>query len=97
MALRSRHMRSMVVRARGHLEQAENLCKSVIANAEQLELFQWLAHPYYVRALIARDRGKYDRAEHGYNKACKNCRKPRNKFRLPRVTTFKVRFFTERL
>lgn len=64
MALRSRHMRSMVVRARGDLEQAEKLCESVIADAEKQRLFQWLAHPYYVRALIARDKGSYDQAKY---------------------------------
>lgn len=64
MALRSRHMRSMVVRAQGHLESAEQISESVIHDAEKQGLIAWLAHPYYVRALIARDKGLYDQARH---------------------------------
>ena len=64
MALRSRHMRSMVARAQGHLEAAEQLSESVIQDAEKQGLIAWLAHPYYVRALIARDKGIYDQARH---------------------------------
>lgn len=64
MALRSQHMRSMVVRAQGYLEAAEQLSEAVIRDAEKQGLFAWLAHPYYVRALIARDKGLYDQARH---------------------------------
>jgi len=62
MALRSRHMRSMVVRAMGHLREAQKINESVVFEAEKQGLHAWLAHPYYVRALIDRDLGKYDQA-----------------------------------
>jgi tetratricopeptide (TPR) repeat protein len=57
MAVQSRHMRSLVARARNQLAKAEQLCAATIADAERLEMHDWLAHPFYVRALLARDRG----------------------------------------
>jgi tetratricopeptide (TPR) repeat protein len=62
MALHSRHMRALVVRAQGQLVEAERLCASTIADAQRLELHTWLAHPLYVQALLARDRGNFRQA-----------------------------------
>jgi tetratricopeptide (TPR) repeat protein len=62
MALHSRHMRALVVRAQGQLAEAERLCASTIADAQRLELHIWLAHPLYVQALLARDRGNFRQA-----------------------------------
>jgi len=56
MALRSRHMRSLVVRAQGRLVEAEHLCETTITETQELGLGRWLAHPLYVRGLLARDR-----------------------------------------
>lgn len=55
-AIASRHMRALVVRALGQLAEADHLCETVIAEAHQLGLHTWIAHPLYVRALLARDR-----------------------------------------
>jgi tetratricopeptide (TPR) repeat protein len=54
-AIKSRHMRSMVVRAQGRLNEAMQLSESVIVEAKALALGRWLAHPLYVRGLLARD------------------------------------------
>jgi tetratricopeptide (TPR) repeat protein len=62
-ALKSRHMRSMVVRAQGRLDEAQALCEATIDRGQELGLSHWLPHPLYVRALLARDRGDYLRAK----------------------------------
>lgn len=62
-ALKSRHMRSMVVRAQGRADEAWHLCQSTVDEARQLSLDQWLAHPLFVLALFARDRGDTPQAE----------------------------------
>jgi tetratricopeptide (TPR) repeat protein len=53
--IKSRHMRSMVIRAQGQLNKAAALNASVIAEAQTLGLGRWLAHPFYVHGLLARD------------------------------------------
>jgi hypothetical protein len=62
-ALKSRHMRSMVVRAQGRTAEAQHLCQTTVDEARQLGLDQWLAHPLYVLALFARDLGNAHQAE----------------------------------
>ena len=62
MALRSRHMCALVVRAQGRLGEAAQLCDTTIADAQRLGLNHWLPHPLYVRALLARDCGDIRRA-----------------------------------
>ena len=52
-------MRALVVRAQGRLAEAETLSKSTVIEARELGLDRWLAHPLYVRALLARDRGDF--------------------------------------
>jgi tetratricopeptide (TPR) repeat protein len=64
MALRSRHMRALVIRAQGRLIEAGRLCEATIVDALHLGLHRWLAHPLYVQALLARDWGDFQRARH---------------------------------
>jgi tetratricopeptide (TPR) repeat protein len=47
----------LTIRAQGRLAEATRLCETTIADARRLGLDHWLAHPLYVRALLARDRG----------------------------------------
>ncbi len=63
MALRSRHMRAMVIRAQGRLAEADRLCEATITDSQRLGLDRWIAHPLYVRALLARDRGNFKSAQ----------------------------------
>jgi tetratricopeptide (TPR) repeat protein len=63
MALKSRHMRSLAVRAQGRLRAARQLCLSVIDEGYSRGLDQWLAHPFYILALLARDQKKFQEAE----------------------------------
>jgi tetratricopeptide (TPR) repeat protein len=58
-AIKSRHMRSLVVRAQGRLDEAERLNHAVLAEVTTLELGHWRAHPLYVRGLLARDHNDY--------------------------------------
>lgn len=62
MALRSRHMRVLVIRVQGRLAEAARLCRATIADARRLQLHRWLAHPLYVQALLARDRRDFRQA-----------------------------------
>ena len=55
MAMKSRHMRSLAVRGQGRFIEAKQLCESTIREAHELGQDQWLAHPFYVLALLARD------------------------------------------
>ncbi len=63
MALKSRHMRSLAVRAQGRFRTARRLCLSVLDEARSGGLDQWLAHPFYILALLARDQKKFQEAE----------------------------------
>lgn len=62
-ALKSRHQRAMVLRAMGQYRQAWLLCEDTIHQARTLDEPSWIANPYYLRALLARDRGDYPLAE----------------------------------
>lgn len=62
-ALKSRHMRALAIRAQGRYAEAMNICMSVIAEARQRKLDDWLAHPFYVQALLARDLRQFRYAE----------------------------------
>ena len=62
MAIKSRHMRSLAVRGQGRFIEAKQLCESTIREAHELSQDQWLAHPFYVLALLARDRGNFQEA-----------------------------------
>src|SRR5947209_8832579 len=62
MAMKSRHMRSLAVRGQGRFIEARQLCESTIREAHELGQDQWLAHPFYVLALLARDRGNFQEA-----------------------------------
>jgi tetratricopeptide (TPR) repeat protein len=53
----------MVVRAQGKAGEAQHLCQSTVVEARQLGLDQWLAHPLFVLAIFARDRGDTHQAE----------------------------------
>jgi hypothetical protein len=55
MAMKSRHMRSLAVRAQRRLNEARQLCESTICESLKLGQHRWLAHPFYVLALLARD------------------------------------------
>jgi tetratricopeptide (TPR) repeat protein len=63
MALKSRHMCSLAVRAQGRFRTARRLCLSVLDEARRGGLDQWLAHPFYILALLARDQKKFQEAE----------------------------------
>ena len=52
----------MVVRAQGRTTEAQQLCQSIVTEARKLQLGSWLAHPLYVLALFARDRGDFHQA-----------------------------------
>jgi tetratricopeptide (TPR) repeat protein len=62
MAIKSRHMGSLAIRAQGRFIEAKQLCESTIREAHELGQDQWLAHPFYVRALLARDREDFQEA-----------------------------------
>lgn len=62
-ALMSRHQRTLVLRAQGNIVQAKKLCAATIKEAQKLNMGNWLAHPYYIQALIERDFGDFAAAE----------------------------------
>jgi tetratricopeptide (TPR) repeat protein len=63
-AIESLHMRALVTRAQGRLTEAQQICDRVVDEAKQLHLDGWLAHPLFIRGLLARDRGDLALAEH---------------------------------
>ncbi len=62
MAVRSAHMCSMVLLAQGRAKEASSLCERCITESQSLGLGNWVAHPLYVRGLLARDAGQFTKA-----------------------------------